>query len=326
LWRSPEKKLFHMSRETSRFETREIYNDALWERWGEPASLEDYLVKAQLMDYEATRAQFEAYTAMWSAERPATGLVYWMLNNAWPSLHWNLWDYYMRPAGSFFGAKTASRMEHVSFDYVRKAVWLVNRSLNKQGKRTVEVEVMDVRGKVLHKEKLTPTTEPNTSKNIASLAETFGSVTEPVFLRLVLRDAGGCGKALSRNVYWVAKENDVLEWQNSTWYYTPVSKYSDYKALNDLAPARVKVHADRKRDDVKVVLENKSKVPAFFVSLNLVDRNGNDVLPVTWDDNYVTLWPGEKLALKASKVGRGRWEPSNVVVQGKNVKTVKERL
>ncbi|KAK4152185.1 glycoside hydrolase [Chaetomidium leptoderma] len=320
LWRSPNKSLFHMSRETSQFETREIYNAGLWQRWGAPTSLDDYLIKAQLMDYEATRAQVEAYTAMWNAERPATGLVYWMLNNAWPALHWNLWDYYMRPAGSYFGAKVGGRQENVAFDYVRRNVWLVNRALDREGERSVDVQVMDMHGKVVYENRFVTTTAPNTSKNILSLGDALANVTEAVFLRLILSDAHRGGNVLSRNVYWVAKEVDVLEWEQSDWYFTPVSKYSDYTALNKLAPARVTVFGVRDKHDVaEIVLENKSDVPAFFISLDLVDRHGKDVLPVEWDDNYVTLWPGEKMTLRARKVGGGSWEPFDARVKGKNV-------
>ncbi|KAK3898975.1 Exo-beta-D-glucosaminidase, partial [Staphylotrichum tortipilum] len=318
LWRQPGKKLFHLSRETSPFSDRAVYNQGLWKRWGAPTSLEDYLMKAQLMDYEATRAQFDAYTAMWSAERPATGAIYWMLNNAWPGLHWNLWDYYMRPAGSFFGAKTGLRVENVVFDYVRRAVWLVNRSLDKRGRRSVEVQVIAPDGKVVHRQTTHTTTAPNTSKNILSLGGAFGNAEGVVFIRLVL--SGADGKVLSRNVYWVAKDPDVLDWENSTWYHTPVTKYADYTALNRLSPAHVEVDVVKSRhDEVAVTLENKSAVPAFFVSLNLVDGEGKDVQPLTWEDNYVTLWPKERMRLKAKAVGTGKWEPSHVQVVGKNV-------
>ncbi|KAL2148214.1 hypothetical protein VTH82DRAFT_4979 [Thermothelomyces myriococcoides] len=324
LWKKPNKSLFHMSRETSQFTTREIYNAGLWNRWGAPTNLEDYLMKAQLMDYEATRAQFDAYTAMWSAERPATGLIYWMLNNAWPSLHWNLWDYYMRPAGSYFGAKAGSRVENVVFDYVRKAVWLVNRSLDKGGKRKVQVDVMDAHGKVLHKDTIVDKTVPNTSKNILSLAGPLGNVTDVVFLRLTLHDEEEPGHALSRNVYWIAKELDVLDWDGSDWYFTPVTSYSDYTALNNMTQADVAVRNVWHRTGVDVILENKSKVPAFFVGLTLVDAHGNEVLPVTWDDNYVTLWPGEKLRLRGRPLS-SHAKPWEVIVKGKNVEEKKVR-
>jgi exo-1,4-beta-D-glucosaminidase len=93
LWQRPNKTLFHMSRYDSSFTDRSIYNAALFRRFGKPKSLNDYLMKAQLMDFEATRAQFEAYSAYKSHGRPSTGLIYWMLQGAWPNLHWQLFDY-----------------------------------------------------------------------------------------------------------------------------------------------------------------------------------------------------------------------------------------
>ncbi|KXX74145.1 Exo-beta-D-glucosaminidase [Madurella mycetomatis] len=319
LWRNPNKSLFHMSREGSQFETREIYNAALWSRWGAPTSLDDYLVKAQLMDYEAIRAQFEAYAARWGAEpRPATGMIYWMLNNAWPSLHWNVWDYYMHPAGSYFGAKVGSRIEHAAYDYVNRALYLINRSLDRHGKRRLEIQAMGADGRVVHEETVEAETSPNTSGKIAELGDFMRSVNGVVFLRLLLTDEAGT--VLSRNVYWLSGEVDELDWESSEWYVTPVTRYVDYTAFNEMAPANVTVDAvGAEGASVAVTLENKSDVPAFFVSLNLVDGVGEDVLALTWDDNYVTLWPGEKMTLRAKAVGDGKWAPDAVQVIGKNV-------
>ena len=39
------------------------------------------------------------------------------------------------------------------------------------------------------------------------------------------------------------------------------------------------------------------KVPAFFVETKLRDSAGNQIAPVYWSDNDVTLWPGESLTL-----------------------------
>jgi exo-1,4-beta-D-glucosaminidase len=36
----------------------------------------------------------------------ATGLVQWMLNSAWPSNMWHLFDYYYQIGGSGFGANS----------------------------------------------------------------------------------------------------------------------------------------------------------------------------------------------------------------------------
>ena len=91
LWRQPSAKQFHAG-PPSEFDNLEILHRALAARYGEPRSLRDFLAKAQLVSYEATRAQFEAYGSRTHRSEPATGVVYWMLNSAWPSLNWQLWD------------------------------------------------------------------------------------------------------------------------------------------------------------------------------------------------------------------------------------------
>ncbi|KAI1375826.1 glycoside hydrolase family 2 protein [Hypoxylon crocopeplum] len=305
LWKIPEKGLYHMSTSVSSFYDRKIYNDGLWNRYGAPSSLEEYLLKAQIMDYEATRAQFEGYSAMWSAERPATGLIYWMLNNAWPSLHWNLFDYYLHPAGSYFGAKTGARKEHVAYDYVGKVVYLINRSLDQKGSRMVAIDIIDKDGKAIFNSTSIVETEPNTSKEILDLSEALASLSDMVFLRLVLSNGED---SLSRNVYWLAKTVDTLDWENSDWFFTPVTEYANFTTINHLPAAGVSVTVAPSLRDVSkaglgIVLENHSSVPAFFIRLNLVGAEGEDVVPVIWSDNYVTLWPHEKLELQVEGEG-----------------------
>jgi exo-1,4-beta-D-glucosaminidase len=70
-------------------------------------------------------------------------------------------------------------------------------------------------------------------------------------------------------------------------------------------------------------MENRSEVPAFFISLNLVDAHGSDVTPVLWSDNYVTLWPHEKLTLTAGEWGSNG---ASIQVKGVNVKAMDVRL
>ncbi|PSN74757.1 glycoside hydrolase [Corynespora cassiicola Philippines] len=309
LWRNPDKGLYHMSTNVSSFYTRTIYNDALWARYGAPTSLQDYVLKAQMADYEATRAEYEAYAANWNAERPATGLIYWMLNNAWPSLHWNLFDFYLHPGGSYFGTKVGTRKEHVVFDYASKIVYLINRSLDIKGDREVEIEVLGLDGESISKKTVTGSTEPNASTKLSETVELPKDVLT-FLLRLTLKE----GEAVvSQNTYWLSSKEDVLDWDASTWYHTPATSYADFTALNDMNKADVEVTSSGSN----VVLENKSKVPAVFVRLNLVDGQGEDVLPVVWEDNYVTLWPGERLELGVNYES-GQSEVQ-VQVDGKNV-------
>ncbi|KAJ8122226.1 hypothetical protein ONZ43_g1525 [Nemania bipapillata] len=138
-----------------------------------------------------------------------------------------------------------------------------------------------------------------------------------VFLRITLSNAKA---TLSRNVYWLSKGLDVLDWEDSDWIATPVTKYADYTALNKLQSAKVVVSTEISKSGElgTITLENKSAVPAFFIALNLVDQAGEDVLPVFWSDNYVTLWPHEKLELNVK--GKGA---AAVQIRGKNIEPAK---
>lgn len=330
LWKSPDKGLYHMSTNVSSFYTRSIFNEALFKRYGVPSSLDDYLFKAQMADYEATRAQFEAYSARWSAERPATGLIYWMLNNAWPSLHWNLFDYYLHPSGSYFGTKAAlGNLESVVFDYHSIDIYYTSRAraidtLDKA--RQVNVDVIDLSGSTILSETFKPDNResfeagPNTSRRLGHLPA-LDNITSVALLRLTLSSPNH-EDLLSRNVYWLAPQPDVLDWDNSTWYHTPVTSFSNLTALSNMSNATIVVRGKGK----SVQIENTSDVPAVFVRLNLVNERGEDVVPVHWETNYFTLWPRESYDV-AVDAGEG-WKVDDLRVQidGRNVRRRTVRL
>ena len=221
-----------------------------------------------------------------------------MLNNAWPSLHWNQFDYYLHPGGSYFGTKVGARPEHVAYDYNKGTIYLINHSIDKSGARKVQADLIDTDGNSLGTEDFNIETEPNTSKETLHVPG-LSKIKDVGFLRLVLSDSDGT--VLSRNVYWLGTSIDELNWKKSTWFYTPVSDWVDYTALNNLKEATVTATVQSSSStSLTVSLENPADVPAFFIRLNLVDASGADVVPVIWDDNYVTLFPGEKLELEVS--------------------------
>lgn len=324
LWKKPNSSLFHMSRYDSQFFDRSIYNEALFGRYGKATDLEDYVLKCQMADYEATRAQYEAYSAKQNASRPATGSIYWMLNSAWPNLHWQLFDYYLSPMGAYFGTKVGNRLEHVAYDYESENVWLINHSLDLQGDREISIDLIDTNGKTISGTKVKTTTVPNSSKELQKVTG-IDKIKDIAFLRLVLRDTKA-KRDISRNVYWLSPKNDVLNWDESTWYTTPVTDYADYKKLENLPYANVKAAVQAVNAKTKdgwtyadVQLENKSKVPAVFLRLNAINSsNGAEVAPVFWSDNYVTLWPNEKLRLSVGF--EGDIKQTVIEVSGRNVK------
>ena len=318
LRQNPDKGLYHMSTNVSSFYTRSIYNEALVKRYGAPTSLDDYLFKAQMADYEATRAEFEAYLSRWTAERPATGLIYWMLNNAWPSLHWNLFDYYLHPSGSYFGTKAAlGNFESVIFDYHSHDIYYTSRTLEiatHNNARQVGVDIIGLSGNTIFSDVFQPVNaEPNLSRRLGHLTA-LDNITDVALLRLTLSSPNH-ESLLSRNVYWVAPHSDVLDWENSTWYHTPVTSFSDFSALEKMDNATIVVRGK----GTSVQIENTSDVPAVFIRLNLVNEDGDDVVPVVWETNYLTLWPRESYDIAVSADSGLGVDGLRVQIDGRNV-------
>ncbi len=70
-----------------------------------------------------------------------------------------------------------------------------------------------------------------------------------------------------------------------------------------------------------MILENPSKSLAFFVRLKVnKGKGGDEILPVIWQDNYVSLLPGERREITATYRAQelGTAQPS-VEVSGWNV-------
>ncbi len=70
-----------------------------------------------------------------------------------------------------------------------------------------------------------------------------------------------------------------------------------------------------------VIVENPSKSLAFFVRLKVnKGKGGDEILPVLWQDNYISLLPGEKRELTATYRAQelGTAHPS-VEISGWNV-------
>ena len=104
------------------------YNEAIDNRLGKPAGLEEYVTKAQFINYESMRAMYEAFT---SNKYNATGIVQWMYNSAWPKFWWQLYDYYLMPNAAFYGAKKACEPLHIQYNPLTKELNLLTIQIKK---------------------------------------------------------------------------------------------------------------------------------------------------------------------------------------------------
>jgi exo-1,4-beta-D-glucosaminidase len=325
LWKYPEARQYHASADWSTFAVLTPFDNALAHRYGAPRNLADYVAKAQLDNYDNTRAQFEAFNAHMDAANPSTGVIYWMLNNAWPSLHWHLYDYFMNPAGAYFGAKKANEPVHIQYSYDTRAIVLVNHTLNDEHGLQASIRVRNLDGSARYEKHLQNIELTGNSTRQLMITPAPSGLSHTYFIELALASASG--EAISRNVYWLSTQPDVLDWAHSNWYLTPVTQYADLTALQSLPTATNEVHATLRHESdenvvtVTLTVPASSKAVALFQHLLIRQAaGGNPVLPILWSDNDVTLWPGESLTLTARYAARGIAKPV-IEVSGCNVPT-----
>lgn len=301
------------------FKTIGVFSEALANRYGKSDNVEDFAIKSQMQTYEGVRAMYEAYSRN---KYQATGVIQWMLNNAWPSMIWHLYDYYLRPGGGYFGAKRAMEPLHPIYGYDDHSIWVVSSQYeNAKGlKLTTKIYNLDMSERFAQ-ENAFDTAADSTAK-IFTLPDVQG-LSPTYFLVLKLEDS--TGKLVGSNFYWLSTKPETLDWAKTTWWMTPTDSYADFTALSQLPKVKLKVteRTQRKGEEAitQVTLENPSKSLAFFVRLK-VDKGakGEEILPVVWEDNYVSLMPGEKREVTAtyreSELGTAK---ATVEVSGWNV-------
>ncbi len=342
LWRDPNYNQYHsdfVPIDTGNFYgTMATYDAALERRYGPWNNLSNYVEKAQVQDYEVARSQFEAFIDhSANTPTPATGTIYWMGNRGFPTLFWDLYNSDYDESGTYFGAAEANRTAHVLYAYDTGAVTVDNLSRAPLSGLTVEARVYDLAGHVLDDRTsptlslasqqvrtrvLTPSTPPATTPPEA--ARTY-------FIELILRKDG---RPADRNVYWLSTQADVVNWAQTVGNPRATMTTSmNLTGLSSLPRASIKVtagshHLSHHRETTAVTVSNPSKAMAFFLRADVrraslpgrPDSGDNEVLPIVWDANDITLWPGESETMTAtydSALLRG--EHAVVTVTGWNI-------
>jgi exo-1,4-beta-D-glucosaminidase len=297
---------------------------ALNKRYGPSTNVEDFVRKAQVAHYENTRAQFENFAASGWATHKMVG--YWMLNSHWPSFYGNLIDYYLKPDGAYYGAKKGLRPLSVVFDYYatgdssQARIIAFNQSpVDVHGLR-VRVRIYDLDGRV------------RDDRSTNGIAVSFNGATQVMtlprypessavfFVRCQLFD--DAGKLVVDNTYWQSQKDDDLGARGHDMVMTlRQDKWADMTALNTMPPASVEMSATQTKvgneSHVTISLHNPSEHIAFFERATIsAKRDGNEILPIEYDDNYITVFPGETAEIHG--IVQSNTKPRWVKLEGYN--------
>ena len=254
------------------------FNRLVSEGFGEAQSAEEFCRWAQLINYNGYRGMFE------STSKSRAGLLLWMSHPCWPSMVWQTYDYYFEPTGAYFGAKKACEPLHIQYNALTDSIEVVNHSFGRTAGITVSASVFNLDGKRVHHRKARVTSEDDSTLSWLKLAELMPSAPSDVwFLRLQIADKKG---GISENLYIMGREEN------------------NYRKLATLPKAEIvkqtTMTTTGNTRTALVTLRNKSNVPAPFLRLNLMGADGEQILPVVYSDNYITLMPGESRSVRVT--------------------------
>lgn len=252
------------------------YNETL-KRYGDPVSIEDFCDKMQLMNATGYQGIFEAAGHKLN---DIGGVMLWKLNAAFPSVVWQVYDWYLQPNAGYYFMQNACEPVHIQLNLNNHKVTILNRTYKAVKSLTADVQVYSMDSKSLFKEEVYFSLSPSEVKETTSLSKVLKKNNGITFVVLNLKNADD--ENISHNVYWLSPDND-------------------YKAINNLPESNVLMNVfetenPEKEKEWSVLLTNKSDKLAFFTRLQLMS-NGEELLPSYWSGNYITLAPSEKITL-----------------------------
>ncbi len=294
------------------FKTLKVLDNAMNAIYAEPTSAADYERMAQTMAYASERAMFESYA---KNKYVSTGVIQWMLNNAWPSMIWHLYDYNLEADAGYFAVKKACEPLHIQYSYDDQSIVVVNSTYHPVSGLHASIDVHGIRWNELYSAKADVSAAADSSQRVFVLPERLNNGTERIFfIDLTLTDAGG--HVVSHNFYWVPYTLTTFNWSGTEYTTTPAERYPDLTALAHLPTAPVTAHAEIASTahgrEIQLHLENNSSALAFQLNAAVRTASGELIAPVFWSDNWIELTPGESTTLT---VQLPESAPSNPVIK-----------
>ena len=277
------------------FTSLKALDEAMTDVYSKPASAADYERVAQTMAYDSERAMFEAYG---KNKYFSTGVIQWMLNNAWPSMIWHLYDYYLDAGAGYFAAKKACEPLHIQYSYDDRSIVVVNSTYQPVDGLQASVHVHGLKWNELFSTTMTVNASADSSQRVVSVPENMYIGPERVFfIDLALSDSSG--RVVSRNFYWVPGTLTNFDWNRTDYTRTPALRHEDLTALANLPQAQIEASADIEGHKICLRLKNASNALAFQVRAAARTSSGGLIAPVFWSDNWIELTPGESTELTA---------------------------
>lgn len=268
---------------------------------GEPGSLTEYLWMGDLYNNQCYRAIFEAA----NKNRPRnSGTHLWKVNAAWPSFVWQVFDWYLRPNAGYYSMRSACKPLHIQFSIDDRSIQISSTLLHSCKNLLVRVKVLEAGGKEVYRDEFPACAEADATTP-AGFLPSFPGEGNLCFLSLELTDTEGNG--LDRVVTWVQAD----------------CRWHDLLALPPAeAMATILERTESQGESCyRISLTNCSPVPAVQIWLEILrGPQGDEVLPSFWNDNAITLLPGEEREISVKfRTADLHGNPAHLILEGWNL-------
>jgi hypothetical protein len=258
----------------------DLYYNEMVARYGQPASMKEFSDKMQLMNAIGYQGIFEAAGHKLN---DVGGVMLWKLNAAFPSVIWQVYDWYLTPNAGYYFMQNACEPIHIQFNTKDLNVQILNRTYASVKDLTSSVEVFGTDSKSVFNKVEKVSLNQTEVKESVSLSAVLSGKEGVFFIVLNLKD--GTGRLVSHNVYWVSGNND-------------------YKSLNTLAKTTIQtkiIKSEKADNEIKwtVQFSNLTDKIAFFIHPQIMG-GGEEILPGFWSSNYFTLAPKESVTVTIS--------------------------
>lgn len=278
----------------------DLYYKETVARYGDPESMEDFCNKMQLMNASGYQGIFEAAGHKLN---DIGGVMLWKLNAAFPSVVWQIYDWFLQTNAGYYFVQNACEQIHIQLNLNDLKVTVINRKYRPATNLTAQIEVFNTDSKSLFREEAYFSMGPSEVKVTESLAEVREQNKGILFVVLNLKDSKG--KIVSHNVYWLAPDNNYKALKHLPETSLTVSQLKSTNGKND--------------NNYTIRIANNSEKIAFFIRPQLMS-GGEEVLPSYWSSGYFTLAPFESITLSVScPVAGMKGKDSVIKVSGWNV-------
>lgn len=270
--------------------------------YGQPADVNDFANKAQLVNYNQYRGLMEGFSAhewQWY-----TGVIIWKTQNPWTALRGQMYDYYLDPNACLYGLHHGSEPLHIMYNNSDGMVMVVNNTFTTQRDLMLTAKALDMEGRSTLLTQVVVEAGPANVKKYLSLKEPIEKLAKDKGLFLELALTNDSGHTVSENLYWLPDAS------------------GNYSGLQQLKPAAVTATAAAAGNNQAIVtITNPANAPvAFFNRISLLDAaTKKRVLPAFYDDNYVSVLPGESKKITVNWNAHMPYKNLLVSVSGWNV-------